>query len=157
VLTGDFRNTTHADHGPSVAETLALLEALQQTGLCRARQSRLHRDRAAAGARRPALLLNEVVVIEFGGAELHLAGVDDPHFYRTHDLAGVRDQIPDDGFSVLLCHSPETYREAAGHGFDVMLSGHTHGGQICLPGGHSWCKVCDAPEACRPAPGATTN
>jgi predicted MPP superfamily phosphohydrolase len=43
--------------------------------------------------------------------------------------------IPDEAFSILLCHSPETYRQVAAHGFDVMLSGHTHGGQICLPGG----------------------
>jgi predicted MPP superfamily phosphohydrolase len=31
-------------------------------------------------------------------------------------------------------HTPEVYRQAAHAGFQVMLSGHTHGGQICLPG-----------------------
>ena len=38
-------------------------------------------------------------------------------------------------FSILLSHTPEVYRQAAHAGFDLMLSGHTHGGQICLPGG----------------------
>src|SRR5262249_3099762 len=35
----------------------------------------------------------------------------------------------------LLSHTPEIYRQAAHAGFDLLLSGHTHGGQICLPGG----------------------
>ena len=38
-------------------------------------------------------------------------------------------------FSILLSHTPEIYDRAAGAGFDLMLSGHTHGGQLCLPGG----------------------
>ena len=37
--------------------------------------------------------------------------------------------------TILLSHSPETHREAAALGYDLQLSGHTHGGQICLPGG----------------------
>ena len=36
---------------------------------------------------------------------------------------------------MLLSHTPELYRQAAHAGFDLMLCGHTHGGQICLPGG----------------------
>jgi predicted MPP superfamily phosphohydrolase len=37
--------------------------------------------------------------------------------------------------SVLISHTPEIYRQAAHADFDLLLSGHTHGGQICLPGG----------------------
>ena len=43
-------------------------------------------------------------------------------------------QIPDGEFSILLSHTPEIYRQAAHADFDLLLSGHTHGGQICLPG-----------------------
>ncbi len=43
--------------------------------------------------------------------------------------------VPDDAFSILLSHTPEIYRQAAHADFDLLLSGHTHGGQICLPGG----------------------
>ena len=43
--------------------------------------------------------------------------------------------IPGDAFSILLSHTPEVYEEAAHVDFNLMLSGHTHGGQICLPGG----------------------
>jgi predicted MPP superfamily phosphohydrolase len=152
VITGDFRNTSYADHGPSVAETLALLKGLRPPvyGVLGNHDFiELVPPLERAGMR---FLLNEAVVIRRAGAELHLAGVDDPNFYRTHDLAGVREAIPDGAFSVLLCHSPETYREVAGHGFDVMLSGQTHGGQICLPGGLPLVKVCKAPKPMQAGP-----
>jgi len=146
VLTGDFRNTTDADHGPSVAQTLALLELLKKPiyGILGNHDFiEIVQPLERAGLR---FLLNEVEPIEHGGGRFYLAGIDDPHFYRTDDLAGVRDAIPDDGFSVLLSHSPETYKDAAAYGFNLMLSGHTHGGQICLPGGYALIKVCDVPR-----------
>ena len=43
--------------------------------------------------------------------------------------------IPLDQFSILISHTPEVYRQAADAKFNLLLSGHTHGGQICLPGG----------------------
>ena len=49
-------------------------------------------------------------------------------FCAAHD-------IPHDAFSILLSHTPEIYRQAAHADFNVLLSGHTHGGQMCLPGG----------------------
>ena len=39
------------------------------------------------------------------------------------------------GFRILLQHSPELLDEAAAEGVSLYLTGHTHGGQICLPGG----------------------
>ena len=81
------------------------------------------------------VLLNENTRIERAGQSLWIAGIDDPHFYRTHDLQAARRGIPRDACAILLSHSPETYDEAERAGFDFMLSGHTHGGQICLPGG----------------------
>ena len=81
------------------------------------------------------LLLNEVETIERSGARIHLAGVDDAHYYRVDNIERAASGIPADGFSILLSHTPEIYRQAAHAGFDLMLSGHTHGGQICLPGG----------------------
>lgn len=80
------------------------------------------------------VLLNENTAIERGTERIWLAGIDDPHFYRTHDFEAARRGIPPAACSILLSHSPETYNEAHRHRFDFMLSGHTHGGQICLPG-----------------------
>lgn len=81
------------------------------------------------------MLLNESVVLRRGDASVHLAGIDDPHYYRADNFERARTGIPPDAASLLLAHSPEVYKQAAHAGFDVMLCGHTHGGQICLPGG----------------------
>jgi len=82
-----------------------------------------------------AVLMNEAIAIERNGARLHLAGIDDAHFYRTDNIEKAAEKIPHDECAILLSHTPEIYRQAAHAGFDLMLSGHTHGGQICLPGG----------------------
>jgi uncharacterized protein len=81
------------------------------------------------------MLLNESVAIERCGARIHLAGIDDAHFYRVDNIEKAALGLPHDEFSILLSHTPEIYRQAAHADFDLLLSGHTHGGQICLPGG----------------------
>ena len=81
------------------------------------------------------MLLNECVVLEREGDRIHIAGIDDAHFYRVDNIEKAAAGIPDEAFSILLSHTPEIYRQAAHAGFDLLLSGHTHGGQICLPGG----------------------
>ena len=81
------------------------------------------------------VLLNETHAIEREGARLHFTGVDDPHYYRADNLEKACATIPAEDTALLLAHSPELYRQAAHSGFAAMLCGHTHGGQICLPGG----------------------
>ncbi|QPK83389.1 metallophosphoesterase [Corynebacterium qintianiae] len=70
------------------------------------------------------------------GVRLALAGVDDPHhdLDRYEDIAGAPNA--DSDLSIGLLHAP--YRRVLsafeGDGYDLALAGHTHGGQICLPG-----------------------
>jgi uncharacterized protein len=80
------------------------------------------------------VLLNECVLISRAGESIYLAGIDDAHYYRVDNIEKAASDIPPDAFSVLLSHTPEVYRHAAHAGFDLLLSGHTHGGRICLPG-----------------------
>jgi uncharacterized protein len=80
------------------------------------------------------MLLNESEPISRGSDSIYLAGIDDAHYYRVDNIEKAASNIPHDGFSILLSHTPEVYRQAAHAGFDLLLSGHTHGGQICLPG-----------------------
>jgi len=81
------------------------------------------------------MLLNEHVPLSVGGSTIHLAGIDDAHYFRVDNIEKAADAIPHDGVSILLSHTPEIYRQAAHADFDLILCGHTHGGQICLPGG----------------------
>jgi predicted MPP superfamily phosphohydrolase len=80
------------------------------------------------------VLLNECETIVRGDQQIYLAGIDDAHFFRVDNIEKAALPIPNGSFSILLSHTPEVYRQAAHANFDLMLSGHTHGGQICLPG-----------------------
>jgi predicted MPP superfamily phosphohydrolase len=80
------------------------------------------------------MLLNECEAISRGDEAIYLAGIDDAHYYRADNIEKAAFKIPDSEFSILLSHTPEIYRQAAHAGFQLLLSGHTHGGQICLPG-----------------------
>lgn len=90
------------------------------------------------------LLLNEAVGIERSGSVFYLAGIDDAHYYQVDNLEKAASGIPPNAVALLLSHTPEIYRHAAHADFDVMLCGHTHGGQICLPGGFpiTWDAIC---------------
>ena len=78
------------------------------------------------------LLFNEVVMLPNGVA---VAGIPDPQGIRfgetPPDLAGTAAKLPADRrAAVLLSHRPSCAREAAKLGFDLQLSGHTHGGMV---------------------------
>lgn len=78
-------------------------------------------------------LLNESVTLERGGQELGLVGCDDIHAF--HDPAAGQALRRGTGCRIAVVHSPDFAREAAAAGCSLYLAGHTHGGQICLPGG----------------------
>lgn len=81
------------------------------------------------------VLHNEHVVIERGDAKLVLAGVPDysaGHFDQAHhsDARAALAGAPEGAVKVLLAHQPRSAPAAAQAGFDLQLSGHTHGGQF---------------------------
>jgi uncharacterized protein len=80
------------------------------------------------------VLLNECETLVRGDQRIYLAGIDDAHYFRADNIEKASLPIPNGSFSILLSHTPEVYRQAAHADFNLMLSGHTHGGQICLPG-----------------------
>ena len=137
VLTGDYRAHTAGSSLAVVQEISRVIEAIN-TPIYATLGNHDFIDVVpmleAKGAR---FLLNESVVVEQGNAYLYLAGIDDAHTYESHDLALATATIPPDQISILLSHTPDVYVEAEAHDVDLLLSGHTHAGQICLPGGHA--------------------
>jgi len=134
ILTGDYRAKTWGPHEAAISgvarvraavrgevygvlgnhDTILMVPALEAVGIT--------------------MLINEGKIIERAGERIHLAGIDDAHYYRMDNLDKAAADIPPGAFSILISHTPEIYRQAAHADFDVLLSGHTHGGQICLPG-----------------------
>ncbi len=78
------------------------------------------------------LLVNENVPLTIGQTTITVAGTDDP-YYGHADLDTTLAGRDVDRFCLLLAHSPQIVYAAARAGVDVMLSGHTHGGQVRLP------------------------
>lgn len=135
VLTGDFRGETYGPYEAALQgmqrlrtqlegdvyavlgnhDTICMVPALEAMGI--------------------RMLLNEHVQLQRGDQSVYLAGIDDPHYYRADNIEKAGDAIPEGAASILLTHSPEIYQHAAHAGFDLMLCGHTHAGQVCLPGG----------------------
>jgi uncharacterized protein len=82
------------------------------------------------------VLMNEHVVLSHNDAKLVLAGVSDysaHHFdatQRSDPAAALANAPADAGAKVLLAHQPRSAPGAAAAGFDLQLSGHTHGGQF---------------------------
>ena len=79
------------------------------------------------------MLVNAALELRRGRDSAWVIGVDDPHYYGCDDLSGAVRHVPPDAFKILLVHTPEMLEDAAQHGMNLYLCGHTHGGQICLP------------------------
>jgi predicted MPP superfamily phosphohydrolase len=134
VLTGDYRGETFGPFDEALeglARVRSHLKELVYGVLGNHDTIRMVPAMEGMGVR---MLLNECDSIERGHQRIHLAGIDDAHYYRADNIEKSAAQIPHDEFSILLSHTPEIYRQAAHSGFKLLLSGHTHGGQICLPG-----------------------
>jgi uncharacterized protein len=132
--TGDFRGPTFGAYDAALKGTAKIVGHLKQPvyGVLGNHDTiRMLPGLEAMGFR---MLQNECEPIRRGDQAIYLAGIDDAHYFRVDNLEKAAAAIPEGAFAVLLSHTPEIYRQAAHAGFDLILSGHTHGGQICLPG-----------------------
>lgn len=135
VITGDYRSHNRISVETTVAKMQLLCAHLRKPiyGVLGNHDS----VRMISGLEKIGMqmLVNESTTIIQEGHRIYLAGIDDSHFYKTQNLEKTAEFIPYDGVSILLSHSPDIYKHAAHADFDILLCGHTHGGQICLPGG----------------------
>ena len=134
VLTGDYRGKTFGSFEAAMNELRVVSQQLKGPvyGVLGNHDSiRMVPELEQMGVR---MLLNESVAIRRGEQTIHIAGIDDAHYYRVDNIEKSAAHIGFDAFAILLSHTPEIFRQAAHAGFRLMLSGHTHGGQLCLPG-----------------------
>ena len=80
------------------------------------------------------ILCNETVELNRNGEKIYITGTDDPYSYFT-DQQIVELEKERKGFKIALIHSPGLLDIAAQNNYSLYLCGHTHGGQVCLPGG----------------------
>ena len=133
VLTGDFVTYSRANIEPA-AEILSRLRARYGVlAVLGNHDFRVGADAVTSALRRRHIevLRNQHVTIQFGGSSLYVAGVDD-YGYGADVRRAVRG-IPQDSATVLLAHNPRIIHLASRHGVSLVLSGHTHGGQVNLP------------------------
>ena len=76
-------------------------------------------------------LTNRTIEIKLGSLRTQVTGLDDPHILRDDRTLLVRDPAAD--FAVCLVHDPAPYDDAARARYDLIVSGHTHGGQVRFP------------------------
>jgi predicted MPP superfamily phosphohydrolase len=136
VLTGDFISRTWR-FAASCAEALSVLRAPLGVFAVRGNHDYWAGDvdavdyaLARVGVK---MLTNRSEPVQYRGQHWWLCGVDDAWSGRPDPRAALRD-VPDGAFRVLLCHEPD-YADALAH-MDVplQLSGHSHGGQVIVPG-----------------------
>jgi predicted MPP superfamily phosphohydrolase len=86
--------------------------------------------RQAARAGIP-FLRHEARELRFGGTVMNIAGSDfEPHRNRTRYLTGMESFAVPGAVNILLQHSPDVFPAAASKGYNLLLAGHTHGGQV---------------------------
>ena len=86
--------------------------------------------------------------LEVAGRTVRFVGVDDPHL-ELDRMPAPDPAEPDDGsLRVGVAHAPylRVLDALAADGADLVLAGHTHGGQVCLPGGRALVTNCDLPR-----------
>jgi predicted MPP superfamily phosphohydrolase len=71
--------------------------------------------------------------LRFGSATLNIAGSDfESHRNRERYLTGMEHFVEPGAVNVLLQHSPDVFPAAASKGYNLLLAGHTHGGQVTI-------------------------
>jgi predicted MPP superfamily phosphohydrolase len=94
-------------------------------------------------------LNNARTVLKAGGRSIELVGVDDPHVERDDYASVAGPAAPGADLHLGVTHTPASWvlDAMAADGFQLLLAGHTHGGQVCVPGYGALTTNCDLPTS----------
>ncbi len=137
VITGDYRAETYGDITPAMEQTRRVISSLKTPVLAILGNHDFLEMLPCLESMGVKMLMNEHVPVSVEEQVIYVVGIDDPHFYETEDIEQAIKGVPPEATTILLAHSAEVYRKALACGIDYVLCGHTHGGQICLPGGRA--------------------
>jgi len=141
ALTGDVQGKPRAPIGPATGLLAEMLAGVRVSGPRLAVLGNHDPTAMAEALERLGfeVLINRSLMLERAGERLHLTGLDDVNsFYTEAALAALAAAPEPDhagAFRIILVHSAEMADHADAAGCALYLCGHTHGGQICLPGG----------------------
>jgi len=151
VLTGDFVTVPVLERTPLMVRALSMAapcaEVLQELQAPLGRFAVLGNHDGELGGARIAgtlrdhgipVLRNQAVPLERGASRLWVVGIDDV-LRGEPDLGAAIEKIPANEATILLAHEPDFADESSLRPIDLQLSGHSHGGQIWIPGiGAPW-------------------
>ncbi len=138
LLTGDYKASEHGPPGPALEAMQDVVEAIpSREGVLAVLGNHdsveMVKPLEEMGVQ---VLINNSHPLRRGDQQIQFIGTDDVHYYYTP--AALRAlEAAGEGFTIAMIHSPELAPEAARCGVDLYLCGHTHGGQVCLPGGRA--------------------
>ena len=135
ILGGDFRMETYGPFAAGLRETLRLIPEIRaKDGILGVLGNHdcLEIVDSLKG-HGVTFLVNDSREIKRDGQCIWIAGVDDCHYFKAHDLENAFGGLLPMAFSIFISHSNETYREALQYRPNLFLCGHTHAGQIQIP------------------------
>lgn len=135
VLTGDYRNKTTGSYEKVINQFEKLRPHIQKPVYAVLGNHDFIEMAQILEGLDIRVLVNEAVRITKDGASIGIAGIDDPNTYMLDNMQRAIEGLDVDSTRILLSHSSVVHRLAQAMDIDVLLCGHTHAGQICLPGG----------------------
>lgn len=135
VITGDLVDGNHYNEAPAI-ELVKGLSTLAPVYICLGNHEAwagvddspsgfLEKLQAAGGT----ILRGESVTVNHNGDSVLLGGIDDPYFSHGDQW----ESLSDGPYKILLSHRPELFDQYVLKGFDLVFTGHAHGGQVRLP------------------------